>query len=163
MPQEGNCESLVQCFAQEGIAPERLRFHGRSDMDRLHHQVDICLDTFPYGGSTTTIHALWMGVPTLTIAGGTVTARLGAGICAHVGLDAFVAQDAEDFVRKGLSWTSNLTELAEIRMGLRERFTGSAIGQPALVAEGVLRALRLMWRRWCEGLPPVTLDVSDRL
>jgi protein O-GlcNAc transferase len=44
----------------------------------LHQQADICLDTFPYTGGTTTLHALWMGVPTLTLAGQTVPGRSGA-------------------------------------------------------------------------------------
>jgi len=37
---------------------------------------------------------------------------------------------------------------------LRERFAQSPIGQPALVAAGLERALRTMWQRWCAGLPP---------
>ena len=51
MPKDGNYTTLIEWFAQEGIARERLDFHVRSDMERylgLHHQVDICLDTFPY-------------------------------------------------------------------------------------------------------------------
>ena len=66
-----------------------------------------------------------------------------------------------DFVQKGLSWAGDLAALSDIRTGLRERFARSAMGQPALVAAGLERALRIMWQRWCEGLPPVAIDVSD--
>ena len=164
LPEEGKYDTLIQWFAQEGIARERLSFHARSGMDRylgLHHQVDICLDTFPYSGSTTTLHALWMGVPTLTLAGGTPAGRTGASILGHVGLGAFVTHDAEEFVRQGVSWAGKLEGLSEIRAGLRERFANSALGRPALVAAGLERAMRIMWRRWCDGVPPGALDVSD--
>ena len=164
MPEEGKYGTLIEWFAQEGIARDRLDFHVRSDMQRylaLHHHVDICLDTFPYNGGTTTLHALWMGVPTLTMAGHTVASRQGASILNHVDLEAFIAHDAAEFVQKGLSWAENLAALSDIRTGLRERFARSAMGQPALVAAGLERALRVMWQRWCEGLPPVAIDVSE--
>ena len=162
MPKSGHHELLEAWFAEEGIGRERLDFHPRSGMDRylaLHHQVDLCLDPFPYNGGTTTHHALWMGVPTLTLAGSTVAGRSGASILAHVGLEQFVARDYADFVEKGVCWSGKLGELADIRQGLRQRFVRSVRGQPALVAAGVARALRMMWWRWCAGLPAESLDV----
>jgi len=150
-------ENLLTWFDQEGIARERLSGYPRSDMATylgLHHQVDLCLDTFPYTGGTTTCHALWMGVPTLTLVGKTSFGRDGTGLLSGVGLEAFVAHDAGDFVRKGVAWAQQCEALAAIRSQLRERFAQSPIGQPALVAAGLERALRTMWQRWCAGLPP---------
>jgi protein O-GlcNAc transferase len=162
MPAADKEGTLIEWFAQEGIERSRLSFHVRSDMDHylaLHHQVDICLDTFPYNGGTTTLHALWMGAPTLTLAGSTPASRSGASVLGHVGLETFVADDAEDFVRKGLSWVSNLAALQDIRAGLRERFAKSAMSQPELIAESLQRAFRIMWQRWCNGLPAESFEV----
>jgi predicted O-linked N-acetylglucosamine transferase (SPINDLY family) len=163
LPEEGKYDTLIDWFAQEGIARERLEFYTRSHMRRylsLHLLVDICLDTFPYNGGGTTFHALSMGVPTLTLVGSTAAGRPGACLLGHAGLEAFVAHDAADFVRKGLHWASNLAELADIRAGLRERFAKSAMGQPAVVAAGVEQALRIMWQRWCADLPPESFEVT---
>ncbi|MGZ5076722.1 MAG: hypothetical protein ACXV9R_08885, partial [Methylobacter sp.] len=90
----------------------------------------------------------------------TVTARQGATILSQMGLNAFIAQDAEDFVRKGLSWAKHPSSLAELRAGLRERLQYSAIGQPALIAAGVECAFRAMWQRWCAGLPAESFEVQ---
>src|SRR4029077_8194312 len=132
-------------FAQEGIIRDRLRFHKRCDTATylaLHHQVDMCLDTFPYSGGTTTNHALWMGVPTLTLAGHTPPGRQGAAMLGQVGLDAFVAKDDDDFLAKGLHWANDLAALAAVRSGLRQRVEQSAVCQPEVIATALERALR---------------------
>jgi protein O-GlcNAc transferase len=103
MPTDGNHEPLASWFAEEGITSERLIFHSRCGVTeylRLHHGVDICLDPFPFTGATTTCHAMWMGVPTLTLLGATVPGRLGPAMLMHVGLEAFVTLDHDDFVKK---------------------------------------------------------------
>lgn len=149
-------QKLIGQFSAAGVSPERLNFHPRCDMAQylaLHLRVDICLDTYPYTGGTTTSHALWMGVPTLTVAGSTPAARQGAAFLGHLGLDDFIAKDAADFVEKGLYWASHLTELSEVRAGMRDRWRQSALGQPDIIAAGLERALRHMWTRWCEFLP----------
>ncbi|MBS1142615.1 MAG: Tetratricopeptide 2 repeat protein [Proteobacteria bacterium] len=159
---EYNSDKLIEEFVREGIARERLIIHLRSDMETylgLHHLVDICLDAYPYSGGTTTYHAIWMGVPTLTVGGATAAGRSGASILDRVGLDAFVADNADDFVQKGVSWASNLAALADIRQNLRERFAASATCQPEVVAAGVERALRSMWQRYCAELPPASFEV----
>ncbi len=162
MSEGENYGTLIEWFAQEGITHDRLSFYGRIGMDQMHHQVDICLDTFPYNGSTTTFHALWMGVPTLTLAGNTPVGRLGAAALGDVGLEAFIALNKEDFVDKGLYWSGEIGALSEIRMGLRERFVKSAVGQPLLVAESLERAFRYMWLRWCAGLPAESFEVAQQ-
>jgi predicted O-linked N-acetylglucosamine transferase (SPINDLY family) len=164
LPEEGKYDTLIQWFAQEGIARERLSFHARSNMPdymSLHQQVDICLDTFPYTGGTTTMHALWMGVPTLTLTGSTPAGRQGASILGHVDLPQYVAHDQEDFVRKGVAAAGNLAALSQTRATLRQRLASSAMGQPELIADGLQQALRLMWQRWCNGLPAQALQATD--
>jgi predicted O-linked N-acetylglucosamine transferase (SPINDLY family) len=152
---------LIERCAAEGIARARLILHDRCNTDAylaLHHRVDICLDTQPYAGGTVTMHALWMGVPTLTIAGQTSFARAGAGILGQIGLDGFTATDAGDFVAKGLYWSNHLADLAGVRAGLRGRMQQSPSGQPDLFAARLEAALRHMWVRWCAGLPAESFD-----
>lgn len=148
----------AQCFGwlvELGIGRERMIWHGRNGVlayQTLHHQVDICLDTFPYNGATTTWNAAWMGVPTLTLAGNTPAGHYGAAIMGHMGLQAFVADDVQDFVNKGVHWAGHLEELAALRAGMRMRFSQSPAGQPAQIANALANALRTMWQRWCSGL-----------
>jgi len=162
MPRNGENDRLIELFSLEGVVPERLILHPRDGMESylaLHHQVDFCLDTFPYAGGTTTLHALWMGVPTLTIAGDTAPGRGGACNLGHVGLSEFIADNKADFIRKGLLWADDLAVLSNLRADLRERFKSSAMGQPAIITAGLEHALRIMWRRCCADLPAESFEV----
>jgi protein O-GlcNAc transferase len=163
MPSEGQYSRLIEWFAGEGIVRNRLRFHPRCSTAAylaLHHQVDVCLDTAPYTGGATTNHALWMGVPTLSLAGETAPGRLSTSLLRHVGLDSFVAEDAGEFVRKGVSWADDVGALAEVRAGLRARCEQSPTFQPEVIASGMESAFRTMWQRWCAGLPPHAFEVN---
>lgn len=155
---------LREWFAEEGIDSTRLRFHARGNMDeymQLHHQVDVCLNTFPYTGTTTLCHALWMGVPTLSLSGNTIPTRAAAAYLGHLGLEAFAADDEENFVNKGIFLSQNISALAHLRATLRERFLQSPITKPALVTQALERSLRIMWRRWCAQLPPISFDAAQ--
>jgi predicted O-linked N-acetylglucosamine transferase (SPINDLY family) len=156
-------QALIEQFAAHGIVRERLTFRPRSGMDSylaLHHQVDICLDSTPYGGGTTTQNAVWMGVPTLTVAGNTPPGRQCAGLMGHLGLEQFIATDAADFAAKGVYWAAHLNELAELRAGLRERCAHSPAQQPEAIVAALERTLRHVWRRWCTGQTPESFDIT---
>jgi predicted O-linked N-acetylglucosamine transferase (SPINDLY family) len=165
MPEKGQHDMLIEWFAEEGIARDRLDFQPRSGMEnylRSHQQVDICLDTFPYNGGTTTLHALWMGVPTFTLAGDSMSGRVGVAALSQVGLQDFIVERAEDVVERGLYWADHLSALAELRAGLRERLAQSPLRKPELIAAGLNDALRTMWRRWCAELPAEAFDVDQK-
>lgn len=166
MPQDGSYDNIIEWFTLEGINRKRLMFHSRSSMQnylQLHQEVDICLDTFPSNGVTTTCHALWMGVPTLCIEGDRMASRGAMAVMKHVGLDNFVALDEAEFLTQGLFWTNNLEQLAEVRMSLRSRFEQSPLAQPEVIAEGLERAFRQMWQAWCNGLPAASFEVKSLL
>jgi protein O-GlcNAc transferase len=156
-------DALIRSFADEGIEPDRLIFYPRASMAdylALHHQVDICLDTFPYSGGTTIHHAAWMGVPTLTLAGETPASRAGASEMHFWGLDGFIADSIDDFISKGRYWAGQFSELAAIRASTRARLAASPLGQPEPYAASFELILRTMWLRWCDNLPAALIDVG---
>ena len=63
--------------------------------------IDIALDPFPHNAGTTTIEALWQGVPVVSLAGRPSVGRFGAMILHAVGMDDWVASDVDDYVARG--------------------------------------------------------------
>lgn len=155
MPGAGAPAQVLEWFEQEGITADRLLFRPRTDFYnylRLHREVDICLDTFPYTGGTTTNHALWMGVPTLTVAGDTYPSRQSAMFLRRVGLErGFVIDSVDDMVEQSLYWARHAERLQQVRGRLRGHLLHIHSAQLDVVAAGLAQALRVMWRRWCAG------------
>lgn len=158
-----NFDTFVQEFEAAGVSRDRLEFFGRSTvevyLDQYKH-VDVCLDAFPYNGATTSLHGLWMGVPTLSIKGNQLVSRNGYSLMAQVGLECMVADDEEGFIECGVYWASHLDELAKIRKNMRARCLASPKFNAEQIAHYLLQAMRTMWARWCDDLPPVAFEIQ---
>lgn len=155
---------ILGWFTEHGVGAERIVFRPRgteADYMTMHHEVDIILDTFPYGGGTTVTHGLHMGVPTLTLPGPFIAQRMAAARLVAVGLDDWVARDADDFVAIAVRKAAAPAELAQLRAGLRERQSAAPLRQPAAFATAFEAGLRSAWRRWCAGEPPAAIDVAS--
>jgi protein O-GlcNAc transferase len=161
--QAGIDELLIGWFEAEGIARDRLLLRPRAPTNEYmaqHHEVDICLCPFPYTGSTTIGNALWMGVPTLATVGDTNPSYAATVFMSHLGLNTFITEDEETYVRLGVFLSQNLSALAAMRATMRDRFLKSVLGYPGVAAAGLELALRRMWQRWCEGEAPAALRIE---
>lgn len=144
---------LRQRLQQHSIDETRVFMHGavpRQDYLASHAEVDIALDTFPYPGGTTTCESLWMGVPTLTLAGTTLLSRQGASLLTVAGLPDWVATSEDEYVAKAIHFASNLPRLAALRAGLREQVRTSPLFDAPRFAKYFEAALWGMWQNFQE-------------
>jgi predicted O-linked N-acetylglucosamine transferase (SPINDLY family) len=156
-------KDVIARFAALGIDRSRLVLHERSSLPeylRLHHQVDLLLDTFPYGGGTTTNHGLWMGIPTLTLAGDTFASRVGASLMYQQGLTEFIAYSQQDYLDKAVDWSSRRVELADIRQNMRKHLENLPERSEEFFAKTLEAMLRTMWKRYCTGKLPESFEVE---
>jgi len=142
-------KQLMPRLRQHGIDPARVALLGsvaREAYLAAHAEVDMILDTFPYPGGTTTCEALWMGVPTLTLAGDTLLSRQGASLLTAAGLKDWVAASGEDYVDKAIALAGDLVKLAALRAGLREQVLASPLFDAPRFAHNLEQALWGMWQ-----------------
>ena len=132
-----------------------MRLPGNSPHPRhlkTYHDVDLGLDPFPHGGGLSTLEALWMGVPVLTLAGGHgVVARQTVSALENLQLTGLAFADVDDYSRGAIALAENLDRLAEIRQSLRLRMAASPLCQPEQFARDLEALYRRMWQARCKG------------
>lgn len=146
-------EATIDCMARAGILREKLVFipsGDERDFGRWRYQlVDIVLDTFPYTGGDTTVAALDMGVPVVTLRGERQSERVSYSILKNLGIDGTVAgSDAEyvdiacrladdpglraaaaEQIRHGLE-RSNVSDMAAYARNLEQAFVDAIVLAP---------------------------------
>jgi predicted O-linked N-acetylglucosamine transferase (SPINDLY family) len=108
--------------------------------------IDICLDPFPYAGTTTTAEALYMGVPCLTMRGNGHAHNVGVSMITHVGLgDEWIAESKQDYINKAKEAASNIQALGHLRSSLRSLMSSSPVCNVSLFMDNFERKLSGMW------------------
>lgn len=146
----GNVAHLREQFTRRGVAAERVELDGPAEHFTFlskYDAIDVALDTFPYNGGTTTMEALWQGVPVVCFSGDRWAARIGASMMRNAGLPEFVADDAGGYVNLAVQLATDPgtpARLAELRAGMRDRVRASRLGDVSAFTrelEGVYLAL----------------------
>ena len=109
---------------QLGIDLARVEFRGPTgltDMMAEYAEVDIALDPVPYNGGTTSLQALWMGVPVVTQRGHNFVSRMGASFMTAADLPEWVAEDDAGYVRVAVQMAQDRAALLALKRGLRKR------------------------------------------
>lgn len=143
---------LANQFAARGIDPSRLRFGGRTDWNghlRAYWNVDIALDTTPQGGGVTTLEALWMGVPVVSLLGRFPSSRIGASILAASGLNGWIARDAAAYRDIARDLAARVARIRQDRSALRQHLLARTLFQPQAYARAVEDLYRALWRERC--------------
>lgn len=152
---DGSPHDVVRAkFAAMGIDPARLQFVGyrpREQYLTTYLDIDISLDTLPYNGHTTSLDALWMGVPVVSKTGSTPVSRAGYSILTNVGLPELVASSDQAFIEKAVALATDLPRLRALRAGLRERMERSPLMDGARFARGIEQAYRTAWSEYCDA------------
>jgi len=123
-------KNITERFARWGVGADRIRFEAvRGAHMPFYNEIDITLDTFPQTGGTTTCESLFMGVPTVTVAGPALFERLSCSILQNAGLGDLCAPDAEAFVAMAVKLAGDEARITDLRRNLRARLKDSPLGR----------------------------------
>ncbi|EKX36071.1 hypothetical protein GUITHDRAFT_165818 [Guillardia theta CCMP2712] len=99
-----------------------------ADYSDMFAIVDVILDSYPFGGHTTSMEALAVGRPIVTLPTDFMSGRCTQGFLAFLGLQELIASDLEDFIRIAVKLGKDAA--------LRERISSTIIkGFSALIKD----------------------------
>jgi predicted O-linked N-acetylglucosamine transferase (SPINDLY family) len=128
----------------------------------LGHIADVALDTSPVSGGTTTLHALWMGLPIVALDGERGTDASTARTLQGIGLGDWVAADEDAYVARALAFMADPELLVEHRATSRDRLRKTALMDYRARTRELEKAFRLMWLNYLRG-DRKSLDVGADL
>lgn len=151
---EETARRLSERFEAQGMDSARLILRPSSSHHQMfeeYGEVDIALDPFPFNGGMTTLEALWMGVPVVTLAGDNIVSRQSASALTNVGLQELIHSDWPSYIRSAVALAGDRERLAELRNDIRLRMSRSPLCQAEEFARDLEFLYRRMWQAWCAG------------
>jgi len=151
-PEGAHRDRTIAYLGKQGVSEDRIQFVPRAssvDYYKYYHQIDLCLDSFPYNGHTTSLDSFWMGVPVTSYIGPTPWGRGTWSQASNLGLPELVARTPHDFVQLSITLAQDLPRLAQLRATLRDRMRASPLLDAPAYARAIEAAYRHAWKQYC--------------
>ena len=137
-------------FAARGVSTNRLQTARTpptvKERLELYAHIDVALDAAPENDPRAIMDALWMGVPTISIAGDRHAGRIGRSILTGVGLGRLAQSSVRGFIAAGQSLVKDRSTLKAFRKRLRGKIGASVLGDEKGLARAIEDAIFAAWR-----------------
>ncbi|MDL5038627.1 glycosyltransferase [Comamonas sp. Y6] len=117
----------------------------------MGHIADIALDTSPISGGTTTLHALWMGLPIVAMDAVRGADASSARMLQGLGFGGVIAADPQGYVDATLTLMSDSGYLLRLRASARDQLRCSVLMDYISRTAELEKAFRLMWLNYLCG------------
>ncbi|MFW5959992.1 MAG: tetratricopeptide repeat protein [Chitinivibrionales bacterium] len=128
---EGIKKEFTRRFSEYGVDTQDILFrpHTSSVQDHLktYDEIDIALDPYPYNGTTTTLEALWMGVPVITRYSSVHASRVGLSILSAAGLSSLSSDSDKKYIETAIYFGAHPERLNPLHKNLRNSLLNSPL------------------------------------
>lgn len=178
MVKERSADAAQACMQlrveKAGMPLDRVSVLHQQPLDQfmeMGYIADIALDTAPISGGTTTLHALWMGLPVIALDAERSVDASTARLLQILGTGGAAAQSEEEYVAAALKMMDDQDYLVQQRRSLRNHLSCSRYMDYANRTKEVEKAFRFMWlnylgknNRWldCNSDIDQAIDMASR-
>ena len=118
-PNKYAMRNLLEFFEMRDIDRSKIIFADREpsyDKHLARYKFgDLLLDTFNYNGHTTTIEALWSGLPVITFQGRNFASRVSASVLRSIGFEELIANTIDEYKQKVIFYSKNPGEIKVLK------------------------------------------------
>ncbi|WP_188380574.1 O-linked N-acetylglucosamine transferase, SPINDLY family protein [Oxalicibacterium faecigallinarum] len=156
-------ENLREEAHQRGIDPSRLVFADPLPVKQhlaRYLVADLFLDTFYYGGHTTTLDALWAGCPVVTKLGAHYASRVSSSHLTTLKMPELITGSVECYENLAVELATSPDRLEEIRKKIAVKRVSTSLFDPRDLVRNLERAYQAIWARHQAGLSPAAIHLS---
>ena len=134
---------ILDRFAEQGVETGRVQLAGSAphfEYLQYYDRLDVALDAAPYNGGTTTMEAIWQGVPVLTYDGGRWSSRTSQTLLRRTHLAEFAYDTRQEMIASAIAMGNDpLTpkRLTQLRHTMRDRLVNLPVCDGAQLARGM--------------------------
>lgn len=148
-------QQFIQLAEEVEVSPERLRFLEGVPDESAHRAnlaiADVILDTYPYNGATTTLEALWVGVPLVTKAGQQFAARNSYAFLRNVGITEGIAWTDDEYVEWGVRLGKDTLLRQQVAQKLKASRQTSPLWNAKQFTREMEKAYQQMWQIYLQS------------
>ncbi|NRP46026.1 MULTISPECIES: hypothetical protein [unclassified Marinobacterium] len=130
-------KKIIKEFASRGVAEDRVECRQPSYHKGLlseYGDIDIALDPFPFSGGLTSLEALYLGRPVVTLPRESIVSRQTYAFLCAIDETKLVASSVDDYVKIAVSLAFNGDRLFSLNQSLRSKMQASPIMSSSLKA-----------------------------
>lgn len=110
-----------------GLDESRIRISdhisGQGEYYKKYNEIDICLDTFPYSGTTTSCDTLWMGVPIVTLSiPNRHVSNVTCSFLQNMKFPELIAHSLDEYKNIAVELANNQDKIIYYKQNIRSRF-----------------------------------------
>jgi predicted O-linked N-acetylglucosamine transferase (SPINDLY family) len=131
-------EYIRNFFLINGVNKMQILFEGfknRKNVMESYNRIDIALDPFPYGGMTTSMEAIYMGVPVFTMVGDSFLSRVTYSLNKNLGLEEYIASNEQEYISKIMNISNNIDKIQDTKKFLLDNRNNFILFSPKKFAK----------------------------
>ena len=142
--------NLIKEAKKLGINETRIIFSKRTTyekhIERFKH-VNLCLDTFPYNGHTTSSEALKSNLLLVTLQGTNFQSRVSASIINNLKLNQLITNDIEEYIKLSVELANNSNKYNELKRQLKNNLNIESVKNNKIYTKNLESAFEKVYKK----------------